>query len=47
MWLAVVLPAAFWGLSKLGDELAHRRGESTTTKVLRTPRRLLNRAKAA
>jgi hypothetical protein len=49
LWLVVVLPTAFWGLSRLGDELAKRRGESTTTKALRAPRRVWSgrRAKAA
>lgn len=41
LFLAVLLPLAVWGLEKLGDELAERRGEGTTTKALRTPRRVL------
>jgi hypothetical protein len=41
MFLTVLLPFALWGLSRLGDELAERRGESTTTRALRAPRRVL------
>jgi hypothetical protein len=39
--LAVVLPLAVWGLERLGDELAERRGENPATRALRTPRRVL------
>jgi hypothetical protein len=41
LFLTVLLPFALWGLAKLGDEIAERRGESSTTKALRTPRRVL------
>jgi hypothetical protein len=41
LFLAVLLPVAVWGLERLGNELAERRGESGTTKALRAPRRVL------
>ena len=41
LFLAVLLPVAVWGLERLGDELAERRGENTASKALRTPRRVL------
>ena len=41
LFLAVLLPFAVWGLERLGDELAERRGESTATRAMRTPRRVL------
>ena len=34
LFLAVLLPVAVWGLERLGNELAERRGESGTTKAL-------------
>ena len=41
LFLAVLLPFAVWGLERLGDELAAKRGESTATRAMRTPRRVL------
>jgi hypothetical protein len=41
LFLAVLLPFAAWGLSRLGDELAARRGENSATKAMRAPRRVL------
>ncbi|MET0275324.1 MAG: hypothetical protein ABW211_00600 [Acidimicrobiia bacterium] len=41
LFLAVLLPFAAWGLSRLGDELAAKRGESTATKAMRAPRKVL------
>ncbi len=41
LFLAVLLPVAAWGLSRLGDELAERRGENGATKAMRAPRRML------
>jgi hypothetical protein len=47
LFLAVLVPLTFWGLERLGEELARRRGESTATKVLRAPRRVMQRTRAA
>jgi len=41
MFLAVLLPLAVWGLERLGNELAARRGDNTASKALRAPRRVL------
>ena len=41
LFLAVLLPVAVWGLERLGNELAERRGENTASKALRAPRRVL------
>ncbi|MET0420584.1 MAG: hypothetical protein ABW073_02675 [Acidimicrobiia bacterium] len=41
LFLAVLLPFAAWGLSRLGDELAAKHGENGATKAMRAPRRVL------
>ncbi|HEX5587612.1 MAG TPA: hypothetical protein VFZ17_09905 [Acidimicrobiia bacterium] len=41
LFLAVLLPFAAWGLERLGNELAAKRGESGATKAMRAPRQML------
>ena len=41
LFLVVLLPLAAWGLARLGDEIAERRGETTATRAMRAPRRVL------
>ena len=41
LFLVVLLPFAAWGLERLGDELASKRGESGATKAMRAPRQML------
>jgi hypothetical protein len=45
--LSVGLPAALWGMAKLGSSLEERRGPSVTTRALKTPHRWLRRREQA
>jgi hypothetical protein len=38
MLFAVAIPVGAWALDRVADQIARRRGESTATRILRTPR---------
>ena len=47
LFFVVALPLVAWGLEQAAGMIERRRGPSRTTQLMREPRRLMTRARAA
>ena len=47
LFFVVAVPLIAWGLEQLAGVIERRRGPSRTTQLMREPRRLMMRARAA